>query len=126
LNGEVEDDDGDLLSMSAGLGEARDAGTSQQPWTTVRFHMRKGEVDGRRRRAARERRKRGGGEAWHPGAASRGVVSASRAMLQIYPPYKNLVPRFVCSTREKRTRFTLIFNDLVDPTAIFFLEEVDP
>jgi hypothetical protein len=47
-------------------------------------------------------------------------------MLQIYPPYKNLVPRFVGSTREKGTRFTLIFNDLVDPTAIFFLEEVDP
>jgi hypothetical protein len=47
-------------------------------------------------------------------------------MLQIYPPYKNLVPRFVGSTREKGTRVTPVFNDLVDPTTIFFLEEIDP
>jgi hypothetical protein len=47
-------------------------------------------------------------------------------MLQIYPSYKNLIPRFIGSTREKGTRVTLIFKDLVDPTAIFFLEEVDP
>jgi hypothetical protein len=46
-------------------------------------------------------------------------------MLQIYPPYKNLVPRFVGSTRKKGTRVTPVFNDLIDPTAIFFLEEVD-
>jgi hypothetical protein len=47
-------------------------------------------------------------------------------MLQIYPPYKNLVPRFIGVTREKGTRVTPVFNDLVDPTKIFFLEEVDP
>jgi hypothetical protein len=47
-------------------------------------------------------------------------------MLQIYPPFKNLVPRFIGSTREKGRRVTPVFNDLVDPTAIFFLEEVDP
>jgi hypothetical protein len=47
-------------------------------------------------------------------------------MLQIYPPYKNLVSRFVGSTRERGTRVTLVFNGLVDPTMIFFLEEIDP
>jgi hypothetical protein len=47
-------------------------------------------------------------------------------MLQIYPPYKNLILRFVGSTREKGTRVSRVFNDLVDPTIIFFLEEVDP
>jgi hypothetical protein len=47
-------------------------------------------------------------------------------MLQIYPPYKNLIPRFVGSTRDKGTRVTLVFNGLVDPVMIFFLEEVDP
>jgi hypothetical protein len=47
-------------------------------------------------------------------------------MLQIYPPYKNLILRFVGSTREKGTRVTQVFNDLVDPTTIFFLEEIDP
>jgi hypothetical protein len=47
-------------------------------------------------------------------------------MLQIYPPYKNLIPRFVGSTREKGTRVTPVFNDLVDPTTIFFIEEIDP
>jgi hypothetical protein len=47
-------------------------------------------------------------------------------MLQIYPPYKNLVPRFVGSTIEKETRVTPVFNDLVDLTMILFIEEVDP
>jgi hypothetical protein len=51
---------------------------------------------------------------------------AKRGMLQIYPPYKNLVPRFVGSTREKGTRVTRVFNDFVDPTMIFFIEEIDP
>jgi hypothetical protein len=46
-------------------------------------------------------------------------------MLQSYPPYKNLVPRFIGSIREKGTRVTPVFNNLIVPTAIFFLEEVD-
>jgi hypothetical protein len=46
-------------------------------------------------------------------------------MLQIYPPYKNLVPRFVGSTREKGNKGTLVFNGLVDPTMIIF-EDVVP
>jgi hypothetical protein len=47
-------------------------------------------------------------------------------MLQIYPPYRNLVPRFVGITREKGTRVIPVFNDLVDPMMTFFIEEVDP
>jgi hypothetical protein len=50
---------------------------------------------------------------------------AKIGMLQLYTPYKNLVPRFLGNTREKGTRVTPIFNDLVDLAMIFFLEEVD-
>jgi hypothetical protein len=40
---EQEDVKADLLSTSAGLGEARDTGASRRPWTTVRFHEEKRE-----------------------------------------------------------------------------------
>jgi hypothetical protein len=47
-------------------------------------------------------------------------------MLQIYPPFKNLVPEIPKVKEEKVTRITPVFNELVDTTTIFFLEEVDP
>jgi hypothetical protein len=55
FGGEIEDDEADLLSTLAGLGEARDTSASRRPWTAVRFHLRKRELNGRRRRSARER-----------------------------------------------------------------------
>jgi hypothetical protein len=47
-------------------------------------------------------------------------------MLQLYPPYKNLVPEIPKVEKEKVTRTTPIFNEFVDTTPIFFVEEVDP
>jgi hypothetical protein len=47
-------------------------------------------------------------------------------MLQLYPPYKNLVPEIPKVGKEKVTRTTPVFNKLVDATMIFFVEEVDP
>jgi hypothetical protein len=37
-------------------------------------------------------------------------------MLQLYPPYKNLVPRFLGKEKgeETRDRVTPVFNDLLD------------
>jgi hypothetical protein len=47
-------------------------------------------------------------------------------MLQLYPPYKNLIPEIPKVGKEKVTRATTVFNDLVDTTKVFFVEEVDP
>jgi hypothetical protein len=47
-------------------------------------------------------------------------------MLQLYPPYKNLVPEIPKVRKEKVTRTTLVLNELVDTMMIFFVEEVDP
>jgi hypothetical protein len=47
-------------------------------------------------------------------------------MLQLYPPYKNLVPEIPIVGKEKVTRARPIFNELVDTTMIFFVEGVDP
>jgi hypothetical protein len=47
-------------------------------------------------------------------------------MLQLYPPYKNLVPEIPKVGKEKVTRTTTVFNELVDTTPIFFVEEVHP
>jgi hypothetical protein len=41
-------------------------------------------------------------------------------------PLTRISSRDSGSIREKGTRVTPVFNDLVDPTLIFFLEEVDP
>jgi hypothetical protein len=42
------------------------------------------------------------------------------------PPYKNLVLEIPKVGKEKVTRTTLVFNELVDTTMVFFVEEVDP
>jgi hypothetical protein len=47
-------------------------------------------------------------------------------MLQLYPPYKNLVPEIPMVGKEKVTRTTAVFDDLVDTTTVFLLEEGDP
>jgi hypothetical protein len=47
-------------------------------------------------------------------------------MLQLYPPYKNLVPEIPKVGKEKVARTTMVFNELVDTTMVFFVEEVDP
>jgi hypothetical protein len=47
-------------------------------------------------------------------------------MLQLYPPYKNLVPEIPKVGKEKVTRTTPVFNELVDTTPIFFVDEVHP
>jgi hypothetical protein len=47
-------------------------------------------------------------------------------MLQLYPPYKNLVPEIPKVEKEILTRTTLVFDDLVDTTTVFLLEEGDP
>jgi hypothetical protein len=49
-------------------------------------------------------------------------------MLQLYPPYKNLVPRFLGKREERKEtkdRVTPVFNDLLD-LRCSLLEEVDP
>jgi hypothetical protein len=43
-------------------------------------------------------------------------------MLQFYPPYKNLDPRFL---GKKEGRVTTVFNDLHELTKIFSVEEID-
>jgi hypothetical protein len=61
LDEEEEGGATELLSTSAGLGEPQNDGLRRRPWTTVRFHVRKGELNGGRRRSARERERGGGG-----------------------------------------------------------------
>jgi hypothetical protein len=49
-------------------------------------------------------------------------------MLQLYPPYKNLVPRFLGKREERKEtkdRVTPIFNDLLD-LRCSLLEEIGP
>jgi hypothetical protein len=48
-------------------------------------------------------------------------------MLQLYPPYKNLVPRFLGKREERKEtkdRVIPVFNGLLD-LRYFLLEEVD-
>jgi hypothetical protein len=47
-------------------------------------------------------------------------------MLQLYPPYKNLVPKIPKAGKDKVTKTTPVLNKLVDSRMIFFVEEVDP
>jgi hypothetical protein len=54
------------------------------------------------------------------------ILFSKTGMLQLYPPYKNLVPEIPIVGKEKVTRARPNFNELVDTTMIFFVEEVDP
>jgi hypothetical protein len=77
FNGEIEDGDADLLSMSAGLGRARDGDAMCRPWwlssCTGRIHVRKRETEGKMESGQGIGRK-GGGEAWRPAASSGGLL----------------------------------------------------
>jgi hypothetical protein len=48
---------------------------------------------------------------------------AKTGLLQLYPPYKNLVPEIPKVGKEKVTRTTPVFNELVD-TMIIFLKKL--
>ena len=50
--------------------------------------------------------------------------SIKLGLLQFYPPYRNLVPRFQSRKRDEGNMATLNFNDLLDPTMIFLHAEL--
>jgi hypothetical protein len=45
-------------------------------------------------------------------------------MLQLYPPYKNLVPEISKVGKEKITKTTPVLNELVNITPIFLLRKL--
>jgi hypothetical protein len=75
LNGEVEDDDGDLLSTSEEQGGVQNGGARRRAPATGSVHVRERESDGEEGRAARKRRK---GRGWFF-VASRGSRTSPRS-----------------------------------------------